>query len=164
VQAWDLTCLARPSLCREAVRRVTKQKTGNPGRRRGPASGLKRAGNGPPPSSTPRFYHRGRPCLPVASRSPAPDLSRLAFHPLPVMSLQAVPNRVREVKFDGYRAMIRQDGAGVRLFTRTLRGYVWTDRYPAILSAARSLSCILPPWLSAAAVALSCPIRPTLVL
>jgi bifunctional non-homologous end joining protein LigD len=33
--------------------------------------------------------------------------------------------------------MIRRDDAGVRLFTR--RGYDWTDRFPAILGAARSL-------------------------
>jgi hypothetical protein len=33
--------------------------------------------------------------------------------------------------------MVRRDGAGVRLFTR--RGYDWTDRFPAIVSAARSI-------------------------
>jgi bifunctional non-homologous end joining protein LigD len=44
---------------------------------------------------------------------------------------------LHEVKFDGYRALIRRDAAGVRLFTR--RGYDWTERFPAIISAARSL-------------------------
>jgi ATP-dependent DNA ligase len=33
--------------------------------------------------------------------------------------------------------MVRCDGAGVRLFTR--RGYDWTERFPAIISAARSI-------------------------
>jgi bifunctional non-homologous end joining protein LigD len=33
--------------------------------------------------------------------------------------------------------MIRRDGTGVRLFTR--RGYNWAERFPAIVSAARSI-------------------------
>jgi bifunctional non-homologous end joining protein LigD len=41
---------------------------------------------------------------------------------------------VHEVKHDGYRLLVRRDGATVRLFTR--RGYDLTDRYPAIASAA----------------------------
>jgi bifunctional non-homologous end joining protein LigD len=34
----------------------------------------------------------------------------------------------------GYRLVVRRDGPSVRLFTR--RGHDWTDRYPAIASAA----------------------------
>jgi ATP-dependent DNA ligase len=41
---------------------------------------------------------------------------------------------VHEIKHDGYRPIVRRDGATVRLFTR--RGYDWTDRYPAIATAA----------------------------
>ena len=39
------------------------------------------------------------------------------------------PDWVHEIKHDGYRLIVRRDGATVRLFTR--RGYDWTDRYPA---------------------------------
>jgi bifunctional non-homologous end joining protein LigD len=38
---------------------------------------------------------------------------------------------------DGYRLIVRRDGATLRLFTR--RGYGRTDRYPAIASAAAKL-------------------------
>jgi ATP-dependent DNA ligase len=44
------------------------------------------------------------------------------------------PDWVHEIKHDGYRLIVRRDGPAVRLFTR--RGYDWTDRYPAIASAA----------------------------
>jgi bifunctional non-homologous end joining protein LigD len=44
---------------------------------------------------------------------------------------------VHEIKHDGYRLIVRRDGPTVRLFTR--RGYDWTDRYPAIASAAAKL-------------------------
>jgi ATP dependent DNA ligase domain len=44
------------------------------------------------------------------------------------------PGWVHEIKHDGYRPIVRRDGATVRLFTR--RGYDWTDRYPAIATAA----------------------------
>jgi ATP-dependent DNA ligase len=47
------------------------------------------------------------------------------------------PDWVHEVKQDGYRLIVRRDGATVRLFTR--RGYDWTDRYPAIANAAAKL-------------------------
>jgi ATP-dependent DNA ligase len=60
------------------------------------------------------------PCLPSPAREPPSG-----------------PDWLHEVKFDGYRAMIRRDGRGVRLFTR--RGYDWTGRFPAIMSAARSI-------------------------
>jgi bifunctional non-homologous end joining protein LigD len=44
---------------------------------------------------------------------------------------------VHEIKHDGYRLIVRREGATVRLFTR--RGYDWTDRYPAIAAAAAKL-------------------------
>ena len=49
------------------------------------------------------------PCLPSPAREPPGGSDWL-----------------HEVKFDGYRAMIRRDGANARLFTR--RGYDWTER------------------------------------
>ena len=64
----------------------------------------------------------------------------VAFPPLPgahdriCRAVPSLPSReppggsdwLHEVKFDGYRAMIRRDGANARLFTR--RGYDWTER------------------------------------
>jgi bifunctional non-homologous end joining protein LigD len=47
------------------------------------------------------------------------------------------PDWVHEIKHDGYRLIVRRGGNAVRLFTR--RGYDWTDRYPAIASAAGKL-------------------------
>src|SRR5262249_45300559 len=44
---------------------------------------------------------------------------------------------VHEIKHDGYRLIVHRDGDDVRLFTR--RGHDWTDRYPAIASAAAKL-------------------------
>ena len=60
------------------------------------------------------------PCLPSPAREPPGGSDWL-----------------HEVKFDGYRAMIRRDGANARLFTR--RGYDWTERFPAIVNAARAI-------------------------
>ena len=60
------------------------------------------------------------PCLPSPAREPPSG-----------------PDWLHEVKFDGYRAMIWRDGEGARLFTR--RGYDWTERFPAIVNAARSI-------------------------
>jgi ATP dependent DNA ligase domain len=39
---------------------------------------------------------------------------------------------------DGYRLMVRRDGAGVRLLIRD--GYDWSDRFPTILEAANRLT------------------------
>jgi bifunctional non-homologous end joining protein LigD len=41
---------------------------------------------------------------------------------------------VHEIKHDGYRLMVRCDGARVRCFTRN--GHNWADRFPAIVDAA----------------------------
>jgi hypothetical protein len=41
------------------------------------------------------------------------------------------------IVFSHYRPIVRRDGETVRLFT--CRGYDWTERYPAIASAAAKL-------------------------
>ena len=41
------------------------------------------------------------------------------------------PLWVHEIKHDGYRLMVRRDGARVRCFTRN--GHDWADRFPAIV-------------------------------
>lgn len=47
------------------------------------------------------------------------------------------PDWLHEIKHDGYRMMIRRDGAGVRLLSRN--GYDFTQRYPLIAAAGRAL-------------------------
>jgi hypothetical protein len=47
------------------------------------------------------------------------------------------PDRIHEVKHDGYRLQVRREGDAVRLFTR--RGFDWTTRYPAIVRTALAL-------------------------
>ena len=42
-----------------------------------------------------------------------------------------------EIKHDGYRLMVRQDGARVRGFTRN--GHNWANRFPAIVDAAHCI-------------------------
>ena len=44
------------------------------------------------------------------------------------------PLWIHEIKHDGYRLMVRRDGARVRCFTRN--GHDWADRFPAIVDAA----------------------------
>ena len=44
------------------------------------------------------------------------------------------PLWVHEIKHDGYRLMVRRDGARVRCFTKG--GHDWADRFPAIVDAA----------------------------
>src|SRR4051794_23583865 len=41
---------------------------------------------------------------------------------------------VHEIKHDGFRLMVRREGARVRCFTRG--GYDWADRFPAVVQAA----------------------------
>ena len=54
----------------------------------------------------------------------------------PVLALTppSGPNWVHEIKHDGYRLIVRRDGASVRLFTRN--AFEWTARLPAIAGAA----------------------------
>lgn len=40
------------------------------------------------------------------------------------------PLWVHEIKHDGYRLMVRKDGARVRCFTRN--GHDWADRFPGL--------------------------------
>ncbi len=46
-------------------------------------------------------------------------------------------NWVHEIKHDGYRLIVRQQGETVRLFTR--RGIEWTSHFPSIAKAAAGL-------------------------
>jgi bifunctional non-homologous end joining protein LigD len=48
------------------------------------------------------------------------------------------PERLHEIKFDGYRMHARLDRGSVRLLTRT--GLDWTHKYPAIAAAVSSLA------------------------
>jgi len=57
----------------------------------------------------------------------APCIPSLAHKP------PAGPEWIHEIKHDGYRLIVRRDGAAVRLYTR--RGLDWADRYPAIAAA-----------------------------
>jgi bifunctional non-homologous end joining protein LigD len=41
------------------------------------------------------------------------------------------PDWLQEVKYDGYRLMVRRDGSRVRCVTR--RGNEWPDRFPSIV-------------------------------
>jgi len=47
---------------------------------------------------------------------------------------------LHEIKHDGFRMLVRRDGAGVRLFTRN--GHDWTGRFPLIARAALSLKAV----------------------
>src|SRR5262245_58588639 len=60
------------------------------------------------------------PCIPTkATRAPTGD------------------SWITEVKFDGYRLMIRKQADQVRVYTR--RGADWTKRFPRLVSAVRSI-------------------------
>jgi bifunctional non-homologous end joining protein LigD len=47
------------------------------------------------------------------------------------------PGWIHEIKHDGFRLMVRRDGAGIRLLTR--RGHDWSGRFPLIADAAGAL-------------------------
>ena len=53
------------------------------------------------------------------------------------------PLWVHEIKHDGYRLMVRRDGARVRCFTRN--GHDWADRFPAIVDAALRIKAHVVP-------------------
>ena len=44
------------------------------------------------------------------------------------------PLCVHEIRRDGYRLMVRRDGARVRCFTRN--GHDWADRFPSVVDVA----------------------------
>ncbi len=64
-------------------------------------------------------------------RSIAPALATLAQRP------PDGPGWLHEVKFDGYRLMLRRERGGVRCLTRS--GHDWTDRFTPIARAAAAL-------------------------
>jgi bifunctional non-homologous end joining protein LigD len=49
------------------------------------------------------------------------------------------PGWIHEIKHDGYRLMVRRDGAGIRLITKN--GYDWSARYPLVVEAVNALRC-----------------------
>jgi ATP-dependent DNA ligase len=57
--------------------------------------------------------------------------------PVPAAKPPVAPNWIHEIKHDGFRMMVRHDGAGVRLFTR--RGNDWTERFPLIANGVEAL-------------------------
>jgi bifunctional non-homologous end joining protein LigD len=57
--------------------------------------------------------------------------------PSPAERPPSGPGWVHEIKHDGFRMMVRRDGAGVRLLTRN--GHDWTGRFPLIAEAAGAL-------------------------
>jgi bifunctional non-homologous end joining protein LigD len=64
--------------------------------------------------------------------------------PTPILRPPSGPLWVHEIKHDGYRMMAWREGDDVRLYTR--RGYDWSERYPSVVAALRSLkvgSCLL---------------------
>jgi hypothetical protein len=99
-------------------------------------------------------------CIPDSTGRPSPYLRAVLARPTRTDGFvdPCIPSRapkppsgsdwVHEVKHDGYRLIVRRDGPTVRLFTR--RGYDWTERYPAIASAAakigaQSLRMVMKP-------------------
>ena len=57
--------------------------------------------------------------------------------PSRAVRLPSGPLWIHEIKHDGYRLMVRRDGARVRCFTKN--GYDWAARFPAIVDAALRL-------------------------
>jgi bifunctional non-homologous end joining protein LigD len=75
-----------------------------------------------------------------------PELATLASRP------PASGDWSYEIKYDGYRMLIRIDGGSVRLFTRN--GHDWTDRMPKLRAAVESLP-VENAWLDGEAVVLN---------
>jgi hypothetical protein len=74
-----------------------------------------------------RSLLRFEPCLPRAADAPP-----------------AGPGWIHEIKHDGFRILGQKDGTKVRLITRN--GHDFTERYPLIVDAVRSLpgtSCVI---------------------
>ena len=75
-----------------------------------------------------------------------PELATLASRP------PASGDWSYEIKYDGYRMLIRIDGDSVRLFTRN--GHDWTDRMPKLRAAVEALP-VENVWLDGEAVVLN---------
>jgi bifunctional non-homologous end joining protein LigD len=75
-----------------------------------------------------------------------PELATLASRP------PASGDWSYEIKYDGYRMLVRIDGGSVRFFTRN--GHDWTDRMPKLRAAVESLS-VENAWLDGEAVVLN---------
>ncbi|MDT8759170.1 DNA ligase D [Sphingomonas psychrotolerans] len=78
----------------------------------------------------------------VAKHSAPPKSTRLPDFSQPqlatlVDSVPAGNQWLHEVKYDGYRALIATGGKGPKIYTRS--GLDWTDKFPGIAEAARSL-------------------------
>jgi bifunctional non-homologous end joining protein LigD len=64
--------------------------------------------------------------------------------PRPAKEPPSVPGWLHEIKHDGFRIVAQKEGDRVRLITRN--GYDFTERYPSIVDAIRSLpgtSCVI---------------------
>lgn len=57
--------------------------------------------------------------------------------PTRALAVPSGPHWLHEIKHDGYRLIVSREGSAVRIVTRG--GYDWTERYPAIVAAARRL-------------------------
>ncbi len=59
--------------------------------------------------------------------------------PSPVDSPPEFTGWIHEIKFDGYRTLVRKEGERVRFFTR--QGLDWTERYQALIPYFAGLDC-----------------------
>ncbi len=59
--------------------------------------------------------------------------------PSPVDSPPEIEGWLHEIKFDGYRTLVRKEGDNVRFFTR--QGLDWTERYQALIPNIAELDC-----------------------
>ncbi|HSO43434.1 MAG TPA: DNA ligase D [Rhodospirillales bacterium] len=97
-----------------------------------------------PPKAPPRGRSAGRSKVRLADVAPAaaPAAALPEFVPPQLASLaETAPEGedwLHEIKFDGYRTLVRIDGEGVRLFTRN--GHDWTARYGDLPRAFRPLA------------------------
>jgi bifunctional non-homologous end joining protein LigD len=74
----------------------------------------------------------------LKQRPPSWHWSAMLWHiepclPTPSKRVPVGPQWVHEIKHDGYRLLVRRQGARVRVFTR--RGYDWSHRFPLIVEA-----------------------------
>ena len=89
--------------------------------------GAAKPGKARPRAKTPKASPRGEP----PPEAQAPQLATLAQEP-PIGD-----GWVSEVKFDGYRMLVRKDGRDVRIITRN--GLDWTTKLPALRAAVAAM-------------------------